>query len=773
MLGGISERLALWAARRRRLLFAVTVVLYALGVAAWIRLPRPRDFAADLPATHPVARARQAQRADPLLRVRVSPIDAVQAAAVAPGLEAALRTSPVVADVSARTAAADGSARALQDARHVVDQLPPLGALLSVPRDASLADALTLVAQLPDAAGAARIIEALQAVVIAGKGAPPDGLNVALHALVRWPVGAAGAGDAWRVRDGGLDVWVRARPDVPLEALEPALQPVLEGLRARGLQVAVDGYPLRLRSPASPRWHGVFAALPLGVAAGLAWALGAPLVPVLVSSVAAGGLLALPLLVLIFLGAGLDPAATWALCVAGGLLGAILLAYHGLRLGRQGGADPPLRLVRRVLRDTVLSAGLVSLLCLLAAAGTRWAAPAASGVLAGTAFAVPVFWALLLPAVDLTHNPVNLRASVPLRHLTWAPDVRFFTGVALLLGLIAFAGLREAPAVPATPPPLEGDLPLVLPVAPVDASALAVRLRSHPDVLRAEGPAVPPDATARARLVEDAAPVLSVLPPAGAGGAVPDEAPATAALAPALRGLADQTPALARPLGALAEHLSRGPAEARPMHAYLASGAFHHALDRLRDDLRAVIERGTRAEATSDFFRPTPERALVVVVPASGALLPGIAHPLDTFATVREAPAVSGLTWATALFGVFILGFVGLIAAGGRLFLLAIPPLAAAIPVLRSSALLGVPVATLNTSAAWASGIVATLFVSVVLRLRSGAPGPRGLRAAVGGALLVGLLAGSFVVRGTPFSAPAAATVLTAALVMAIVYLTG
>lgn len=773
MLGGISERLALWAARRRRLLFAATVVLYALGAAAWVHLPRPRDFAGDLPAEHPVALARKAQRADPLVLLRLAPVDAAGAAAVALDAEGRLRSLPFVVGVSARTAAADGSARALQEARHVVDQLPPLGALLSLPRTASLGTALEVVAQWPRPSEAVRIVEALGEVVRAGKGAPPDRLHDALNGLVRWPVGAARAGDAWRLEDGHLDLWVRLSTGIPLESIEPGLAPAVSGLRARGLQVEVDGYPLRLRSPASPRWHGVFATLPLVVAAGLAWALGAPLAPVLVAAAAAGGLLALPLLILVLVGAGLDPGATWALCVAGGLLGALLLAYFGLRLGRQGGADPPLRLVRRVLRDTVLTAGLVALLCLLAALGTRWAAPAASAVLAGTATAVVVFWALLLPAIDLTHNPVNVRANVPLRHLTWGGDARLFAGVAVLLGLIAYAGLAEAPPVPALPPPLTPGLPLVLSVAPDEASDLASRLRSHPDVARAEGPASTPDSAERARLADDAAPFLAVLPGApDVTAEPPPDAPSPEHLATELRRLAERTPPLASPLLALADDLTNGPVDARTRHAYLAIGAFRHALDRLRNDLRSVILRGTRAEAPDDFFRPAPERALVVVVPGPAATLPGVAHPLDTFATVREAPVVGGVTWATALVGVFALGFVGLIAAGGRLFVLAVPPIAGALPVLRSAALLGVPIATLNTSAAWASAIVAALFATVVLRLRSGAPGPRGLRAAVGGALLVGLLAGSFVVRGTPFSAPAAATAVTAALIMAVLYLT-
>lgn len=773
MLGGFSERLALWAARRRRVLFVVTVALYALGVAAWIRLPRPRDFAGDLPAAHPVALARKAQRVDPLVLVRIAPVDPSEASNVASDIAARLRGLPLVADVSAQTAAADGSARALQDARHVVDQLPPLGALLSLPRAASLSTTLEFVASLPRTNDAARIIDGFTVLLRDGKGAPPDLLIAALHGLVRWPVGASGAADAWRLTDGGLDLWVRLKSGTPQEAIEPALTPVVQAVRGLGRQVVVDGYPLRLRPPASPRWHGLFAALPLGVSAGLAWALGAPLVPVAVSAAAAGGMLALPLILLVLVGAGLDPGATWAMCVAGGLLGALLLAYFGLRLGRQGGADPPLRLVRRVLRDTVLTAGLVACLCLLAALGTRWSAPAASAVLAGTAVAVPVFWALLLPAIDLTHNPVNVPAGVPLRHLAWGRDARFFAGVAALLGLVAFAGLRDAPPVPAAPPALVPGLPLVLPVAPGEAAKVASALRSHPEVVRAEGPATASDAGARQRLVVDAAPVLSVLPEVTApGDGAPSEAPAPGALAAEVRALATRAPGLAGPLEALASQLTGKAAEAGSMHVYLASGAFRHALDRLRDDLRTVIERGTRGEVSADFFQPEPERALVVVVPGPSATLPGVAHPLDTFATVREAPAVGGMTWATALLGIFVLGFVGLIAAGSRLFVLAIPPVAAALPVLRSAAMLGVPLATLNTSAAWASAIVAVLFATVVLRLRSGAPGPRGLRAAVGGALLVGLLAGSFVVRGTPFTAPAAATAITAAVVMAVVYFT-
>ncbi|MFZ4736786.1 MAG: hypothetical protein ACOYM9_12620 [Bradymonadia bacterium] len=76
MLGQLCDRLVRWAAERRR--FAGVFVLFgwALVIVALVRLPRPVDFAADLPRAHPIAVARGLAASAPVVRVVVSPVTA-------------------------------------------------------------------------------------------------------------------------------------------------------------------------------------------------------------------------------------------------------------------------------------------------------------------------------------------------------------------------------------------------------------------------------------------------------------------------------------------------------------------------------------------------------------------------------------------------------------------------------------------------------------------------------------------------------------------------
>lgn len=769
MLGELTERMALWASRRRRILFALTLVLLAAGAVAFVRLPRPSDFAADLPAGHPVDLARRAQRVFPLVRLRIEPVDAAAAPVVAEMVATAVARDPVWMGISARTGAVDGSARALLDARGVAEQLPPLATLLSLRRDAPLAQGLEVLAALPDPAAAARIVDAVTEVVERGKAAAPHALADATHTLVRWPLGAASAADAWRIRDGGLDVWLRAVPQTSPEALAAAVAELTVASRAGGLHVRADGYPLELRSPAAPRWHGILAAVPLVAAAGLAWALGASPIAAFASAVAGGALLAVPLMLLVVFGAGLDPAATWAFCAAGGLFGGVLVFYQGLRVGGRGTPDPLLRQVRRALRDSVLAVGLVSALCLLAAGGVRWAAPAAAVSLAGTGLALPLYWGLFLPAIDLSNLGRAQDVPVMLQHATWGRDARFFAGIAALLALMAGAATVERSPVEAPPPPLKAGVPLAIPVAAEDAQTLLLRLRSLPGVGSAEGPAPPPDESERLALTLDVQATLAVFPVPG------DDAEMAPESLDALRQAADrlsESPGLAVAAKRLRAALIADADLGVDMRVYLAARSFRHALDALRADVRALIDRGTRPEAPSAFLAAGVGQALVVVAPATDAVIPGVANPLDTFATVRRSPLTGGMTWATAALGVLLLAFAGVVAVGGRVFLLTVPPIAAGLPVLRAHALLGTPVSTLGTSAAWTAAIGTALFCATVLRIRTGALAPRGLRVAVGACVVVGMLAGSFVAADTPFGPASGVALAVAAAVMALTYLT-
>jgi hypothetical protein len=108
------------------------------------------------------------------------------------------------------------------------------------------------------------------------------------------------------------------------------------------------------------------------------------------------------------------------------------------------------------------------------------------------------------------------------------------------------------------------------------------------------------------------------------------------------------------------------------------------------------------------------------------------------------------------------------VSVGGRSFLLVVPPVAAGLPVLRAHALLGTPVSTLGTSAAWTAAIGTALFCATVLRIRTGALAPRGLRVAVGAVVVIGMLAGSFVAAGTPFGPASGVALAMAAGVMAL-----
>ena len=768
MLGRLTERLALVASERRRWLFVFTIFLYAAGTVAFVRLPRPRDFAADLPAGHAVEVARHVQREYPLLRLRVAPVDADGAAAVFTAVAVGVADAPIWVGLSARSGAPDGSVRALLNARAVVEQLPTLGQLLSLRADATISQSLDTLAALPDTARVSRILGALADVIRRGKAAPADNLPEALQALVDWPVGAGSVRDDWRLHDGGLDLWLRAQPGTPPEVLERAAGALVSPVRAMGLRTEVDGYPLRLSSPAAPRWHGVLASAPLVLAGALAWAMGVSPGVAAASVIAAGAFLAVPLLLLLALGAGLDPAATWAFCASGGLFGAVMLLYHGLRLGGRSSAEPLLRQVRRALRDSLIGAGLVSLLCLLAGAGVRWAAPAAALSLVGTGLALPLYWGLVLPAVDLTNARPVAEVPLLLRHSTWTGNPRFFAGmVALVVLLGASAAIQQVPT-PTRPPPLRGGLPVALATLEADAPTQLVRLRTLAEVQFAEGP------TARAGAAERQA--VETL--ARAAGLFLDQIGETSALAESPDALSaavermTAVPALADAARQLREALVPAPTEAKAMRLYLSSRSFHHGLQSLRRNLRAMVTRGLANEEPNPFFEGRAGEVLLVAVPANDATLNGVANPLDTFATAREAPLVGGMSWLTAFVGLAGLVFVGLIAAGERFFLLAIPPLAASFPVLRAPSLLGLPTSTLGTAAAWMAAIGTTLFCVTVMRVRTGALAPRGLALAVGACVVTSMLAGSLLVGDTPFGTAAASALATAAVVMAVTYST-
>jgi hypothetical protein len=270
-------------------------------------------------------------------------------------------------------------------------------------------------------------------------------------------------------------------------------------------------------------------------------------------------------------------------------------------------------------------------------------------------------------------------------------------------------------------------------------------------------------------LTLDVQATLAVFPAPGEDAETPPES------LDALRQAADrlaESPGLAAAATRLRAALTADPELGVDMRVYLAARSFRHALDALRADVRALIDRGTTPEPPAPFYAADGGQALVVVAPAAEAVLPGVANPLDTFATVRHSPLTGGMTWATAALGILLLAFAGVVSVGGRLFLLTVPPLAAGLPVLRAHALLGTPVSTLGTSAAWTAAIGTTLFCATVLRIRTGALAPRGLRIAVGACVVVGMLAGSFVAADTPFGPASGVALAVAAVVMALTYLT-
>lgn len=771
MLGALTERLALVAAAHRRALLATALVLYGLGALAFVELPRPRDFAADLPAAHPVAQARLAQREFPVVLLRVEPADPATARNVLDVLAPHLADGSPWLGLSARAGAEGGSTRAIREASAVAAQLPPLEPLSSLPNDANLARGLEALSQLPATAPTGPVVEALADVLARGKGAPGDTVVNAVRRLVRWPEGAAQANETWRLRDGGLDLWLRARPKTAPDVLRRDLAPLVAEIRKLGLRVRVDGQPFLLNPGAAPRWHGMLAAVPLAVAGGLAWALGVPLLTVALALLGAGAVLALPLALLLFFERSLDPAATWAHCAAGGLVAALMLFYLGLYIGRAESPDPPLRRARHALRDSILAAGLGGALCLLAALGTRWAAPAASATLAGAAFALPLYWGLLLPAAVLFASELQRGPGgrVLIGHMAWAPPGRFRAGLLALAAVVGAAALFQQGSSEARPPEFAAGVPIVLPVPADDAQARLGLLRHTEGVAAVEGPARPSSATDRLALEAAAARATARFPLTPVSAVEVAEDPS--ALEATLTALAAQ-PAWAGHVSRLRAALAQGSDDSRALRLYLAGGTLRHAVERLRTEARAVLDRARATEAPTPFFEAGDGRALLVVVPAATREIATLANPLDGFVSARGAPLVGGVTWLTAAFGVALLSLVGLVAASTRFTLLSVPPLAASLPVLRAHALLDVPVSTLNTAAGWAAGIAATIFSTVVLRMRTGAPTPRGLRMAVALTLVLGLTAASFVVRETPFGPPAAVALVAAALAMAITYLT-
>ena len=367
MLGALSERLAYVCATGRRGLLVFAFGLLALVALTIVRLPRPADFLASLGREDPVQGAREAALVAPVLRLRVEHVDRTRAAAVVAAVSAALPQAMIYVAVDALAGDAVGSATSAADAAAVLDQLPPLMPLLSLDETARLPQLLTALAGLPDGKGLPTL-DVLVATVAEGKAADPDALVRTLGGLLHAPEATRVPGGDLRWSGDDLDIWLRALPHTGPEELRSSAEPFLAAVHSLGLRATLEGYALHLASRTAPRWHVLACTSPALVAALLAFALGASLRLAALAALGSVAALAFPLLALLIFVPRLDPAAVWALCGVGGAYASLVPIFLGLHLGRQDAAVPLLRRLRWTLRDTVLPAGLITLVASLGAA---------------------------------------------------------------------------------------------------------------------------------------------------------------------------------------------------------------------------------------------------------------------------------------------------------------------------------------------------------------------------------------------------------------------
>jgi hypothetical protein len=742
VLGQLCDRLVRWAAERRR--FAGVFVLFgwALVIVALVRLPRPVDFAADLPRAHPIAVARGLAASAPVVRVVVSPVTASNREEVLLQLAADLGQQPGV--VGWRTPSLVGRGTAAL-AQRFVDGIERNGLALAGPTP-TLDETRALVARVggssvPAAQQLTAELDALRA--DGGRALSGASVTRALRAVVVGPDPSEGAAVP---ETDAVEIWLRLEPGTHPARTAALVEQGTVAIRALGLKVESHSLNALLgRFGSGPRTWGIAWLLPVALGAVLAMVLGFGLAGAGALCVAVVACMCVPLLGLLGSRWGLDPGAAWGACLVAAALTGLGVTFLGSRPLRDA-ATSEYRRTRESLRETAQAVFGVAVLLATAAVATRHSSAGAAWVFAGGAVAAPLFWGAILPAVWLAVPENRRKAPRPLAHGVVAPPRRHLLG-GILIGLSAAAllflplpefSVRASHAPKSAP----SDVPLLraVPVDEVGPTSIALR--------GAEG-------------------VVRVLVPASEGHAE-SVVGACARLAPHL---AVPTEAALENAPALPDDLEGTAPAAVDRRVYLGEAAVRSAWLELRREAKRVAEacRPRADEAASKAFHTLDGNQTLVAIATNGTSPPDVVvNPLDGWAPARTSAQVGPWGWVATGLGLAFFALGLLVVAGGRAAVGVMAAALAAIPPWRVAATVGLAPSNLGAAGAWAAAIATAGFVSLAARGRTGFVPSPGLRRAVGIIWMIGLATSAWVLYDTPFREAAFAACVSFGLALAL-----
>ncbi len=742
MLGQLCDRLVLWAAERRR--FAGLFVLFgwALVIVALVRLPRPVDFAADLPRAHPIALARGLAASAPVVRVVVSPVSVSNRDEVLLRLAADLGRQPGVVGWRTPTLLGRGTAALAQRFEGAISRN---GLALTGPTP-TLDETRALVARSaatsdPAAQQLTAELDALQA--DGGRALSGASVTRALRTAVLGPDPSEGAPFP---ETDTVEFWLRLEPGAQPAEMTALVERGTVALRALGLKVETHSLNALLgRFGSGPRTWGIAWLLPVAFGAVVAMMLGFGVAGAGALGVAVVACMCVPLLGLLGSRWGLDPGAAWGACLVAAALTGLGVTFLGSRPLRDL-AMPEYRRTRESLRETAQAVFGVAVLLATAAVATRHSSARAAWVFAGGAVAAPIFWGAILPAVWLAVPESRRKAPRPLEHGVVASSGRHLVGGALI-GLASIAllllPLPEASVRASHPPkPAPADVPLLRSVSSSEVGPTSVALR------RTDG-------------------VVRVLVPA-AEGHVESVEGACARLTPRLAVPAEGAPADALDLPQDKGSETSGGVDRR---AYLGEAAVRSAWLELRREAVRVGQacRPKADEAASRAFHALEGGRTLMAVATNGTSPPDVVeNPLDGWAPVRISAQVGLWGWVATFLGLgfFALGLV--IVAGGRAAVGVMAVALAAIPPWRVAATVGLAPSNLGAAGAWAAAVATAGFVSLAARGRTGFVPSPSLRRAVGCVWLLGLATSAWVLYDTPFREAALAACVSFGLALAL-----
>ena len=795
MLGRLCDLLALFAAQRRLRVSVVVLLAVALAARIFVELPRPIDLADDLDPGHPVAVSRESNRALPIVVLRFEPVGPDRAMALVDTLRARARLSAGVVGLNAgpepfaSSAPAEAPrARAVDAARDLLEQLPSVEPLTNLGSDATLVDLLNVAERLP--VGGPGLTLALAELVSQGKAAGTDHLDTALSALVPpHPSSPTSSRRGLRLRDGGLEVFVRLSETVRPLQYESVVAPLVLAGRELGLKTRVDGVPLRLRPFNSPGFWALLFLVPTLLAAFVAFALGVGLRVSLMIVLSVTGAMALPLLGLWLTGKGIDPGAIWALSVTGALFAATALGLAAIRAGYTGGTtghEPPLKVLRSALRGTALPVGCAAFVLAVAAVSTGYAAPSAAVVFAGASAGLVVLWGVFLPGLLMLKPSPPASSVAPLKPRVWASTTRHFSGVAVAVAGVALLIMsrREAPA--AIAPELAAGLPIVSlfeteSEARVFASAVASVAGVSEVIASAAG--VTAALAARDRVLSTEAWALlsrraAVERDRLRGQPAPVFKPSTVEDLKVWASRHETSDsAHARSAATLIQALTSGETATTERALSFAASAAGYALKGLRaswqrtlTDASAEGDAAAAGDAAADraFFDVSSGRAFAAVVVGPNVSDPRIVNPLDGDATARRPPAVGLLFWAGVAASLLVLCLASAVSAWPRVLALPAVALLGATPVFHAQTLLDAPPPSITSIASMGAGAVGVIFCAFLMRARAAGRVMRGLLPGIAVTLLSGLIAGAAVLQESALS-PAAFLAVMGALAAMVV----